>query len=116
MRGVASSCVTGEVRADLNGSNASLRRMLRASLVEVLLTMDQRRGPKPARPDEVRHLDDCGAACALNCVDRTMSTHVTVRSFARVTKCCHFCDSNLQPSTIAFCHCCAEEHCVISPC
>jgi len=46
--GVA-QCVTEEVR-DLNGSNASLRRMLRASLVEVLLTMDQRRGPKPACP------------------------------------------------------------------
>jgi len=40
-----------------------------------------------------------------------------VRSFACITKCCHFCDLNLQPSSITFCYYyCAEEHCVFSPC
>jgi len=41
----------------------SLRRKLHASLVEVLLNMDQRRGPKPACPESVRH--QCGS-CSVN--------------------------------------------------
>jgi len=77
----------------------SLRRNMSASLVEGLLTMDQRRGPKPACPNYY--------------VDRTeyRRTSLMMRSFAcNTNEVCHFCDSNLQPSTIAFCYYyCAEE-------
>jgi len=91
----------------------------------------------------MRHLDEHGAACALKSgstegyqacralkygstrvtsrrvhVDRTEYRRTSlVQSFACITKCCHFCDSNLQPSSITFCYYyCAEEYCVISPC
>jgi len=63
------------------------------------LRVDQRRGPKPACPELVRHLDD----------------QSIMRSFACITY--HFCDSNLCPPSITFCYYyCAEEHCVISLC
>jgi len=47
-------------------------------------------------------------------VDRTENSYVTDAIFRMY----HFCDSNLQPSIIAFCYYyyCAEEYCVISPC
>jgi len=101
------SCVS--ISTDRN--SMSLRRMLRASLVEVLLTMDQRRGPKPACPELVRHLDD------LLCGSYGISTYVTDDAIFRMYYNYHFCDSNLQPPSITFCYCCcAEECCVISPC
>jgi len=66
------------------------------------LTMDQRRGPKPACP---------------MWIVRYLCTSL-MRSFAcNTNEVCHFCDSNLCPPSIAFCYYyCAEEYCVISPC
>jgi len=49
--------------ANVGALRASLMRFVRSQRIDC---MDQRRGPKPACPDKVRHLDDYGAACALN--------------------------------------------------
>jgi len=85
--GVANVGALRFVCVDLTDRNASLRRMLRASLVEVLLILDQRRGPKPAVPcgsygistyvtDEVRfmrHSRMRSFACVVTSVIRTYS-------------------------------------------
>jgi len=80
--------------------------------------------------DRMRHLDDeewiNGGLPSLPCpkvginavtsqrvlyVNHAMSTHVSDDAIFRMYHAhyYHFCDSNLQPPSITFCYCCAEE-------
>jgi len=93
------------ISTDRNSNlNASLRRMWHCVRSKEWINGGLRSlrvlcgspGDQPACPKSVRH-------------------RLMMRSFACITY--HFCDSNLQPSSITFCYYyCAEEHCVISPC
>jgi len=84
--GVA-SCVTEEVRVDLNGSVEWMNAGYQSSMSLLCVITVSTEGSQACRTESVRHLDD------LYYVDRTTSTHVTDDAIFRMY--CHFCDSNL---------------------
>jgi len=71
--------------------------------------MDQRRGPKPACPDKVRHLDEMWHGMRSNRSHGTSTCVTDDDAIFRMHCDCHFCDSNICPPCVTFFYYCSTE-------